>query len=216
MTVGNCDLQGSPPVLTVKAAYSKHRREDVQPIPVLFAQTLKDYLANRPADQLAFSTMPRLDSLAKMLRKDLEVAGIPYRDESGRVADFHALRHTYITNLARAGIHPKTAMDLARHSDINLTLARYSHTLVADRANALDALETSRSEDEREEKRATGTYDFSSETGGADKQHDKPDNHALQPVSTQGDTEKHDCFLNRRSQVRILPGAVLNYLGPCC
>ena len=131
LTVGNCDLQGSPPVLTVKAAYSKHRREDVQPIPVLFAQALKDYLANRPADQLAFSTMPRLDSLAKMLRKDLEAAGILYRDESGHVADFHALRHTYITNLAQ---------DLARHSDIKLTMNCYTHTLIEDRAKAVNQL----------------------------------------------------------------------------
>ncbi len=39
----------------------------------------------------------------------------------------HALRHTFISNLARAGIHPKTAQALARHSTITLTLDRYSH-----------------------------------------------------------------------------------------
>ncbi|MHC4664849.1 MAG: tyrosine-type recombinase/integrase [Planctomycetota bacterium] len=56
--------------------------------------------------------------------------------------DFHALRHTYITNLVRGGIHPKLAMDLARHSDVNLTLGYYTHTFLSDRADALTNLPT--------------------------------------------------------------------------
>ena len=124
LTVGACHLEDSPPVLIVKAAYSKHRREDVQPIPPTLA------------------------------------AGIPYRDSSERVADFHSLRHTYVTNLARGGVHPKVAMDLARHSDINLTMARYSHTLVADRASALSALPSlaGRPGESSQPMRKTGTY----------------------------------------------------------
>jgi len=62
-----------------------------------------------------------------------------YRTDAG-VADFHALRHAFITNLARAGVHPKIAQDLARHSDINLTMSRYSHTVLAEQAEALAAL----------------------------------------------------------------------------
>jgi len=34
------------------------------------------------------------DAPAKMLRRDLEAAGIPYKDSAGRYADFHSLRHT--------------------------------------------------------------------------------------------------------------------------
>ena len=41
---------------------------------------------------------------------------------------------------AQAGIAPKVLMDLARHSDINLTMAVYSHTLVQDRAKALESI----------------------------------------------------------------------------
>ena len=63
-----------------------------------------------------------------MIRRDLDEAGIPYRDDAGRVADFHSLRHTFITNLARGGVHPKVAQALARHSTITLTMDRYSHT----------------------------------------------------------------------------------------
>ena len=35
-----------------------------------------------------------------------------YRDREGRVADFHALRHTFITRLVKAGVKPKDAQAL--------------------------------------------------------------------------------------------------------
>jgi hypothetical protein len=59
-----------------------------------------------------------------MLRADLQAAGIEYCDANGRVFDFHSLRHQY---LADAGIHPRTAQELARHSSIDLTMKRYTH-----------------------------------------------------------------------------------------
>ena len=37
-------------------------------------------------------------------RKDLAAAGISYLDAQGKRADFHALRHTLATNLARCGV----------------------------------------------------------------------------------------------------------------
>lgn len=61
-------------------------------------------------------------------------------DEDGRTADFHALRHTYITNLARSGIHPKIAQALARHCTIALTMNRYTHTVLTEQADAVNAL----------------------------------------------------------------------------
>ncbi len=99
------------------------------------------------------------EKLAEMLRADMADAGIPYRDDTGRVADFHALRHTYITNLARGGVHPKVDQQLARHSTITLTMDRYSHTVVSELSDALDCLpELDRPEPERQ--RATGTCDI--------------------------------------------------------
>lgn len=65
---------------------------------------------------------------------------LAYPDEAGRTADFHVLRHTFITNLGRPAVHRKQAQDLARRSDINLTMSHYSHILMADRAAALEAL----------------------------------------------------------------------------
>jgi len=84
---------------------------------------------------------------------------LAYTDEAGRVADFHALRHTFITNLARGGVHPKLAQDLARHSDFNVTMSRYTHTVLTDRAKALEALPDVGRRPTSEPMRATGTYD---------------------------------------------------------
>ena len=90
-----------------------------------------------------------------MLRADLKAAGIPYCDRDGRVVDFHALRHTFVTNLARSGVHPTVAQRLARHSDVNLTLSRYTHTTLEAQGEAVRALpDTSGPADAAE---ATGT-----------------------------------------------------------
>jgi integrase len=61
-------------------------------------------------------------------------------DQSGQVVDFHALRKTFITNLTRSGVAPKTAQLLARHSDINLTMNVYTMLGVEDQVSAIEAL----------------------------------------------------------------------------
>ena len=83
---------------------------------------------------------PRKDDVVRfLLRPDLDAAGISYRDETGRYADFHALRYSFITNLGRSGVHPKTAQELARHSDLTLT-SRYTHGFKGDEIAAINAL----------------------------------------------------------------------------
>jgi integrase len=69
-------------------------------------------------------------SLHRPLRIDLEAAGVPYvvpGDDGTQHADFHSLRHSFITVLDRAGAMPAEAQKLARHSDVRLTLQRYTH-----------------------------------------------------------------------------------------
>jgi len=73
-------------------------------------------------------------------KADLEAADIAYVDAQGRHADFHALRHTFGTNLAASGVHPKTAQDLMRHSDIRLTMQLYTHSIVEERNEAVAKL----------------------------------------------------------------------------
>ena len=175
----------------MRTAYSKHRREDVQPIPRQLANDLKIFLAGKPAEQLIFLN---LSKVAHALRADLASAGISSRDVAGRVIDFHALRYTYITNLTREGVAPKIAMDLAQHASVELTMNYYSHTLVADRAKALSVLPNlTDTSGVAQRARLTGTYDGR----GPDiaisvintKQDNKPANPGkqkmLQPISLQ-------------------------------
>lgn len=95
------------------------------------------------------------DKTAKMLRADLADAGIPYVD-GGFFFDFHAQRHQTGNLLAASGTHPKVAQSIIRHSDINLTLSRYSHTLTGQEAEAISSLPDLSSPTKQRQK-ATGT-----------------------------------------------------------
>jgi len=63
-----------------------------------------------------------------------------YRNHAGLVADFHALRHTYISRIVRIGASAKTAQTLAKHSSVSLTLGRYAHAARFDLTAAVEAL----------------------------------------------------------------------------
>ena len=67
----------------------------------------------------------KVPSVAK-LRIDLGAAGIAEMDERGRVLDVHALRTTFGTMLSVAGVSPRAAMELMRHSDLKLTMRIYT------------------------------------------------------------------------------------------
>ncbi len=139
MARSSFNLDGEKPIVTVGAEYSKRRREDTLPLRPALAGELRAFLGMLAPAALAFPTMPERQHVAEMFRADGEAA-LQYRDESGLVADFHSLRHTFISNLARGGVHPKVAQALGRHSTITLTMDRYSHTLVEEQSQALNAL----------------------------------------------------------------------------
>jgi integrase len=139
LTPMSFDLEASPPTVTVAAGYSKHRREDVQPLRSDVAEMMRQYLAGKPKGQpLWLGTWTEV--AAEMVRTDLAAAGIPYVDEAGRHFDFHAMRGQFISSLAAGGVHPKVAQVLARHSTITLTMDYYTHLDVFDVAGALDKL----------------------------------------------------------------------------
>ncbi len=150
-------LNAPQPTVTLSASYSKRRREDVLPLKPETADCLDEYLSNLLPTAPAFKIPPR-QHVAEMFRADLTAAGIEYRDDSGHVADFHCLRHTFISMLASGGVNPKTAQALARHSTITLTMDRYTHTYRGEESAALDAL-PDLSITEPMEISATGTTD---------------------------------------------------------
>ena len=82
----------------------------------------------------------------RRLRSLLDQAAIPVHDEHGSV-DLHALRHTFVTRLARAGVSQTVAQHLAGHSDPRLTAQVYTHLGTEDMRAAVESLpavETSR------------------------------------------------------------------------
>ncbi|MCP4543655.1 MAG: tyrosine-type recombinase/integrase [Chloroflexi bacterium] len=111
---------GDYPLRSIRATrhpYSKHRREDRQ----ILHPDLVDRLLQWPSD-----------------RKQREASNfLKYKDSQGRFADFHSLRHTFVTNLCKADIAPKTAQTLARHSDIRLTMNVYTHVDEKEQAAAV-------------------------------------------------------------------------------
>lgn len=188
LTAASFDLDGDPATVTVEAGYSKHRRRDVLPLRQDVAAVLRPVLAadespdgpriarpgkqgrgvnQSPADASTGQLWPGkwISHSARMLRGDLDAAGIAHVDDAGRVLDFHALRHSFISDLARAGVHPKEAQALARHSSIGLTMDRYTHLGIVDTARAVERLPAMpwNPINEAATLRATGTTDTSRE-----------------------------------------------------
>jgi|GEM_PF-400459 len=154
-------LDADPPMIVVQAEHSKRRRKDEQPIRPDLAALLREWLRERQAVEPPSQTLslnragrgrnddrlnPKLwpgswvDDAAEMLRVDLAAAGIEHEDSAGRVLDFHALRHSFASWLSKAGVAPKAAQELMRHSDIRLTMKWYTSLEVRDLTNDLDRL----------------------------------------------------------------------------
>ena len=74
------------------------------------------------------------------LQQRLQSDFLSYQNHAGLYADFHSLRHLFVTSLARAGVSPKTTQELARHSDIRLTLGLYTHVALHDHSAAIESL----------------------------------------------------------------------------
>ena len=130
-------LDAPQPTLTVQAGASKHRRKDVLPLHPTLVSLLREWTQGDP-DAPLFPKLARRKTWL-MVQKDLALAGIPYKTAEG-IADFHAAgRHTHITELLRNGVTLPEAKELARHSDVKMTM-RYTHIGMDDQAEALRLL----------------------------------------------------------------------------
>ena len=131
------DLDLDQGIVRVVAKNTKNGEEAILPLRQDLCDILQSLTAHKHPEAPLF-TLP--DKLAEMLRKDLKAAQIDPEDTRAGRVDFHALRHTFGSLLAASGVHPKIAQDLMRHSDINLTMSRYSHTLLGQGAKAVESL----------------------------------------------------------------------------
>ena len=103
LTPDDFHLDGDLPVITLATRHNKfQRRMMTQPVPPFAVDTLKAYVADKPAAvPLWGGTWAKDHKGAEMLRGDLAAAGIPYTvDGPGGIEyrDFHALRHGLLTH----------------------------------------------------------------------------------------------------------------------
>jgi integrase len=108
----------------------------------LWPGTWADRAAEMLAGDLAAARQVWIDEAKTDKEKQARIKSdyLAYTDDAGRVFDFHAQRHQFISNLARGGASPKEAQALARHSTITLTMDRYTHLGIVDLSAALDRL----------------------------------------------------------------------------
>ncbi len=136
------DLTGDHPTVTVEAGYTKNGDRATLPLPLDLAADLRPLLAALPPKTPVF---PLPEKGAKMLRADLAAAGIPYRDASDLVFDFHSLRCQCATLADAAGVSPRVVQRLMRHSTLELT-GRYTRPRALDLSGAAESLPALRPE----------------------------------------------------------------------
>ena len=120
LTWGDMDLDQR--VLTIRGGKAKHRVDRLR----LHRDLVEELARVKPTDVLPSARVfPHL--VANKTRQDDFVrAGIKLVNARGEHADLHALRVTYGTRLALAGVPPAILQKLMRHSTIELTMRYYT------------------------------------------------------------------------------------------
>jgi len=157
LTVSSFDLKNLS--VTVIDAYSKNRKESLLPLRKETAAELESFFKGKLPGVKAFGgTYKQLtDRTAEVLKEDLVAAKINYV-EDGLFFDFHAHRHETGSLLAATGTNPAVAQSVLRHSNINLTMGIYTHTLIGQEAQAVANLPDLSLPSNT--KKATGTNDL--------------------------------------------------------
>jgi site-specific recombinase XerD len=101
------------------------------------ARRLRQHVAGRGPNEPVF-TLPA--DILRRFKGDCKRAGIPCKDERGRKVDIHALWMSFIDRLVKSGIAPRIVQELARHSDISITMRHYTDLPVTDLHAAIGAV----------------------------------------------------------------------------
>lgn len=148
------DLDAGSSTLLVRAETAKTLERRVLPLPpelvasLLAARPLHETAIGRPLEpgDPIFRTPEGApwtrdgSNFRRWLRSVLELAGIERRDAHGRVVHVHALRHTFATRLARAGVSPSAGRMLTGHRTTQVLVDVYTHVASAEAQAAMRAL----------------------------------------------------------------------------
>lgn len=121
--------------ITIRASTAKSRREATLPLCDDVRQALLKARGGTSPTGRVFRSLPS----TRTLRRDLKAARIPAVTEEG-VVDFHSLRHTTGTLLARAGVAPQLTQEFMRHANYATTQTYYTHLRLDDLRGAAEAL----------------------------------------------------------------------------
>ncbi len=152
---GDVRLSAVNPFLALRAEATKNGKAADLPLRSDLAEELRKARGDNAFDVAVCPDVPTL----KQHKRYLKAAGIPYMDEQGRQADWHALRGTLASLLARSNAPVKVTMDLLRHSDPRLTLKTYANLRLSDLAGAMENVPTFTTTAEPHILAATGTTD---------------------------------------------------------
>lgn len=141
LTIGQIHVDAVPvPHLQLHAHQAKSGSEANLPLRPEAAEQLRAHLGERAADASLDSPLFDNPPTIRVFDADCQAAGIPKTDHRGRVVDIHALRTTFGTHLAVAGVHPRVAQQAMRHSRLELTTQFYTDPILLDVAGAVNAL----------------------------------------------------------------------------
>lgn len=131
---GDLRLHSPRPFIQLREEQTKNAKADVLPLHPYLIKLVTAQPASLP-EMPVVSSVPDM----KTMRKDLDSAGVKLVDGMGKRADFHALRHTFCTNLDRTGCSYTTKRALMRHSDSGVTEG-YSQARLEELYTAIERL----------------------------------------------------------------------------
>lgn len=127
--------------VTIAAKSSKGKRTVTLPLPSFIVTRLMNFLESKALTDFVWPGTWAKEGLAGVVfKRDARRAGLVIANDDGETIDFHALRTSFITSLARSGVHPATAQRLARHSSITLTMNTYTKLDDVDLREAIEKL----------------------------------------------------------------------------
>jgi integrase len=163
---GDVKLNAPMPFIQLRAETTKAKRADVLPVRGDLAKLLTESRGDAGDDDRICRSIPSMETH----RRYLDKAGIAYLDDRGRRADFHSLRHSYGSLLAKSGVAPRVAMALMRHTDMRLTMNVYTDPRIFDLAGAVEKLPTLPADaPQTQTVKATGTDGATAARSGAAK-----------------------------------------------
>jgi integrase len=138
------DIDGERGEVTVRATIATSKRTQALPLRAVLVAGLGEHRGRMAqaghatgAQDLVFPSA--LFPTHRTFGADLARAGLDGEDDQGRIVDFHSLRTTFITRLSVAGVHPRVAQALARHSKIDLTMRVYTDVRLLDLRAAVES-----------------------------------------------------------------------------